>query len=501
MRILFIRPNSGIIVFHAPMPPLSSLTLASFIQAKGHAVQIFDHQMERNLTKTVMAFRPDVAAVSLLAESMVPDALRLSRTLKALHVPVLWGGHMASAIPEIVARSGCVDYVGISEGEYTLLELLEVIEGKRAPETVTGIAYMNERGEYHRTSDRPFANLANFPPLDYSLIPIKKFYTPLPFAKHLFIMMASKGCIYKCSFCFNSEYHRCQWRSYPHDIVFAQMKYLTEHCRVDGFLFIDEMFGADKQNLRGFCRRMVGLGGHLTWSMETTIGMLTREDMQLMHNAGCRMLTFGLESGSVEMRKKLRKYYDASKIDETFRDCNEIGILTKANFIIGLPDETPQQLRETVRLYFRTHPHAAALGFFTAYPATPLYRSLLAQNRLTPKTLEEMGGPVAERQKLTQNFSCIPRKDLIVVASFVHWHTIFGKKRKVHGTKTNSIANVGLNNLLGFVRAYPSPTTLLQAGWEAIKFVCTTAWYAHAYPSIRKKYDLTAKNFGRTDWS
>jgi len=142
-----------------------------------------------------------------------------------MHLPVLWGGHTASAIPEEAARSGCVDYVGISEGEYTMLELLE---GRRAPETVPGIAYVDERGEYRRTPDRPFANLADFPPLDYSLIPTRKFYTPLPFASRLFIMMASKGCIYKCAFCFNSEYHRCQWRAYPLDVIFQQMKYLAE---------------------------------------------------------------------------------------------------------------------------------------------------------------------------------------------------------------------------------------------------------------------------------
>jgi len=175
-------------------------------------------------------------------------------------------------------------------------------------------------------------------------------------------------------------------------------------------------------------------------------------------------------------------------------------MLTHGLFIIGLPDETPGQLRETVHLYFRAHPHAAALGFFTAYPATPLYRELLAQGRLTPKTLEEMGGPVAERQHLSQNYSHIPPKDLLVVANFVHWQTMFGKKHRTPGIKTNPIAKVGLHNLLGFLRAAPGPRTLLQAAREAVKFVCAAAWYAHAYPSIRRKYDLDARNFDRTIW-
>jgi len=119
MRVLFIRPKVGFFIT-VSAPPLGSLALASFIQTKGHEVRIFDHEIERDLMKAVTQFKPDAAAVTLLGESQVPDAIQISRTLKALGLPVFWGSYMASAIPEQVARSGYADYIGISEGEYTL---------------------------------------------------------------------------------------------------------------------------------------------------------------------------------------------------------------------------------------------------------------------------------------------------------------------------------------------------------------------------------------------
>lgn len=501
MRVLFVRPKSGFYVNQGSSPPLSSLALASFIQSKGHTVRVFDCQLERGLMKSVEEFAPDAVAVTLSSESVIPEALRVSRALKALGLPVFWGGHMASAIPEEIARSGYVDYVGISEGEYTLLELLEVTAGRRAPETVLGIAYVDENGLYHRTGDRPFADLADFPPLDYSLIPIKKYLNRFPFANRTFLMISSKGCIFRCTFCYNNEYHRCQRRVYPLEVLLQQIKTLAVDYGVNGVLFWDELFGVDKQELRAFCQGVKGLGLGLVWTAVTAVGILSREDIMMMHEAGCRMLCYGLESGSAEMRKKLHKYYDASKIDETVRNCRDAGILFMPNFMIGLPDETPEQLRETVRLYFRTHPDMITMSYYTPIPGSQLYRALEASGRMPPrkKTLEGIRLQTMEFQHLAQNFSDVPAKDLQVIMQFVYWQTVFGKKQKTPGFDWGSNLKMLIINLLHYLRC-AGLRGLARGVWEAGKLFCNVAWYAHAYPSIRKKYDLYAKNFGRTDW-
>ena len=500
MRVLFIRPQAGFHIAFSPQPPLGPLALASFLQARGHTVRIFDDQIERNLMKAVAEFAPDAVAVTLLCESMIPSALQASRALKALGLPVFWGGHMASAIPEEIARSGYVDYVGISEGEYTMLELLEVAQGKRAPETVLGIAYVDENGDYHRTPDRPFADLREFPPLDFSLIPVERYLSNFPFSNSQFLIMASKGCVFRCTFCSNDDYHRCQRRMYAREVIFHQVKTLAENYKVDGILFSDELFGADKQELGAFCQSMEDLGLGLTWGAQTAIGILTREDMKMMHEAGCRLLEFGLESGSAEVRKNLHKYYDASKIDETFRNCREIGILTMANFIVGLPDETPEQVRETIRLFFRIHADVVSTTFYTPIPGSQLYKTLVDSGRLIPKkTLEEMECNPMEWQTLSQNFSRIPDKELQVIKNFNHWQVVFGRKQKTTGFKRDSVLKTGVSNLLAYLRSV-GLRGLARGFWESARLFCTVAWYAHAYPAIRKKYDLYARNFGRTDW-
>jgi len=499
MRILYVRPKAGFYISFSAQPPISSLALASFTQSKGHTVRIFDRETEKNFMETVKEFAPDVVAVTLLSASLIPDAMQFSRELKAMGLPVLWGGHMASAIPELVLRSGFVDYVGISEGEYTMLELLDVAAGTRTPESVLGIAYLDENGAYQKTADRPFADLADFPPLDYSLINVERYIDKFHYANRVFMMITSKGCVFSCKFCFNSDFHRCQQRLYPFEVLFEQMRTLKEKFHIDGVSFTDELFGANKQALRDFCRGMKELD--LKWGAGSTLGMLTREDLQLMHDSGCRTLMFGLESGSAEMRKSLHKYYNADKIDETFKNCREIGIMTCAAFIIGLPDETTEQLRETVHLYFRTNPELVLLYYYSPSPGSELYRELVDSGRLTPgTTLEAMERETMEYHELAYNFSHIPSKELRVIHGFINWQLVFGKKQKIPGQKQVPMPISALVNLFSYLFSV-GLGGLVRAVWQSAAFFFSIAWYAHAYPSIRKKYDLYAKNKGRMDWS
>ena len=499
MRILFVRPKAGFYISFSAQPPMSALALASFLQTRGHTVRIFDRETQRGFMKAVKEFAPDVVAVTLLSASLIPDSMQISRELKALGLPVLWGGHMASAIPELVMRSGLVDYVGISEGEYTMLELLEVVAGRRSPESVLGIAYLDENGEYHQTPERPFADLADFPPLDYSLISVERYIDKFHYANRTFMMITSKGCLFSCKFCFNKGFHRCQQRLYPFEVLFEQLKYLKENHHIDGVSFADELFGADKQALREFCRGMKELD--LKWVAGSTMGLLSREDLQMMHEAGCRSLMFGLESGSAEMRKALHKYYDASKIDETFRNCRDIGILTIAAFIIGLPDETTEQLRETIHLYFRTSPELVLLYYYSPAPGSELYRELVSSGRLTPgSTLAAMERETMEYHELAYNFSHIPTKDLRVIHAFINWQLVFGKKLKIKGFKQIPMPVSALVNLFSYLISV-GLRGLVRAIWQSAAFFFSIAWYAHAYPAIRKKYDLYAKNHGRMDWT
>jgi len=461
-------------------------------------VRIWDHQIERGLMKTVEEFKPDAVAVTLLGAPAIPDAMRISRALKALGLPVFWGGTMTSAIPELAARSGCVDYVGIGEGEYTLLELLEVVQGKRKPETVPGIAYVDENGEYQRTADRPFADLADFPPLDYSLIPVERFLVKLSFSDRVCILITSKGCPFNCTFCFNKQFYRCQRRVYPREVIWQQIGTLKEEYAITGLFFTDELFGADKLELRSFCHRIKELG--LTWLAQSVVGVLSRADMEMMYDAGCRMLAFGLESGSAEMRKKINKRYDASMLDETFRNCREVGLLTLGQFILGLPDETPEQLCETIRLYFRLRPDAnSSFNLYMPIPGSQLCRELEADGRLQPpQSLEAMKRYALSSRYLTYNFSRVPDRELRVVHSFLNWQSAFGQKRQAGKQALREILGM-LRGLLGSFRN-AGPGDLVRGLWESARLLCSVAWYAHAYPSIRKKYGLYAKNLGRTQW-
>ncbi|MDR0531529.1 MAG: B12-binding domain-containing radical SAM protein [Oscillospiraceae bacterium] len=407
---------------------------------------------------------------------------------------------MASIIPEEILRAGCVDYVGISEGEYTLLELLEVLRGERTPERVLGIAYLDAEGSFHRTQDRPFADLADFPPLDFSLITVERYLQYSSWANRTFMIYTAKGCPFRCDFCYNKEYHRCQWRGYPKETVFSQIHELVQRYNVNGLLFCDEMFGTDKRRFREFCQSISETGYNIKWGAQTVMGTLSNEDIELMYAAGCRRIDFGLETGSAEMRKKIHKFYDASRISATIKKCRDLGLFVTNNFILGFPDETPEQLRETVRLYFGTLPSICACCLYYSLPGTQLYSELEEQGRVQrPKTLD--GWIQKAKKNAFENYSKIPTKELFTVLAFMTWQEVFrnsGRPSK-GSVKLKSV----FSTLFNRIRHFTLTTSFLEAfqlAWHTLKRFCFIAWYAHAYPSIRKKYDLYAKNLGRTEW-
>jgi radical SAM superfamily enzyme YgiQ (UPF0313 family) len=451
------------------------------------------------LDHVIAAFQPNALAVTVTTEAQIADAMAASETAKTLNCPVFWGGHAATVLADLVAKLPYVDYVGISEGEYTLLELLDVISGLENPEDCAGIVFSAKDGTVVRTQDRPFADLADFPPLNYSLVQTKKFFQYMDFASRMFHVFTSKGCPYKCSFCFNENFHKCQRRRYPLEVVMHQIRELVDDYGVNGVVFEDEMFGGNKEEFRTLCNALGSFEPRIYWAAQTVMGILSREELELAYASGCRTLVFGLESGSAEMRKKVQKYYDAGKIDETFRTCRELGISTMPNFIIGFPQEIPEQVRETVHLILRVNADVPNVSIFTPVPGSKSYADLVASGSLKPiEDIEEYARNPKNRQTVTQNFSLIPTRELRCISSFFYWVLAFGGKsgKKTRKKGMVKVAVIGLLNHIAIEGLRRGVANLVGTA----KIFLRTFWYSHAYPSILKKYDLYKKNFGRTDW-
>jgi len=489
MNVLLVHPNSGFLAV-PQSAPLGLLSIATYLKQRGFRVRIYDRNVDKlPLKEVVQAFRPDAAGVSVVSMMHLRDGEAVSRRLRNDGIPVIWGGHMSSIVPEMILREGAADYIVRGEGEITFHELLQAIERKGDVAQVKGIAYKDASGTVRRTPEREFADLADLPIIDWSLIDPEKHFAPRIGCKKTMLLYSSKGCPARCAFCYNEGFHHHRCRRRPNEYVIAEIRELAEKHSLDGVYFADDMFGLDKEAMRDLCDRLRGL--NIRWGCETRLGHMSRDDFQRMYDAGCRRIYFGVESGSPEMQVRIRKGINLETIGRDFVYCREIGISAHCGIVIGLPDETEAQLRDSVQLMLRLNPNSVQASPFLPTPGSQLWDELLDGGRLTPpQTLREWAGIVPHTGSIYVNFSNIPARDLRVVQSFFFWRGFLRKNSQTSTSRRGFALETIVNSLRHIFR---------QGFFNMVKYVCssgklflTIAWYANAYPDIRRKYGLEA---------
>lgn len=480
--------------FYKPMTsPLGLMSIASYLNENGHEASICDRFFSNDDIEAVLnKYNPDIVGISVITNRFIDDACEISEKAKQFSVPVVWGGPMASEIPLEILESGMADYISFNEGEETWLEMAEALKNGESFDNIKGLGYISDKG-YVKTPDREFIDLSKLPPLDWSLINPEAYFQPYYQSKKMLYMYSSKGCIGNCTFCYNAQFHHSKHRKRPYEHLFKEIKYLVENHGMDGINFSDDLMFCNKQQVHDFCNGLIENNINIFWGGNLRIGILNDiEDFKLLHKAGCRWLLIGVESGSKRMQKAMSKGIPFEKTVATFDKCNEVGIVSIAPFMIGLPNETPEDLKETVRVAKQLKATVCAFNFFTPIPGTKMYDTLVAEKKYdAPKNLkgysEQFFG-----ENLVHNVSEISSKELKMVWRYFQLRSLTFKSdfdEDEQNTELlflkifkNAIKSISGHGLIHFI----------QSGFKGVvDFLSTISIFLH--PKIRKKYGLYFK--------
>jgi anaerobic magnesium-protoporphyrin IX monomethyl ester cyclase len=487
LKILLINPKISFDLARTPTCPLGLLSIASYLINKGHSVKIFDNMVESaNIKKFIKTYNPDVVGFSVISPMASADAVRISRFVKTLEKPVVWGGHITSALPELVFKEGCVDFIVIGEGEITFSELLDTMENGGAYSDIDGLAFLDKDG-VHINKYREFADLSTFPVIDWSLVQPQKYLQYFFGCKRMIYVYFSKGCPGKCTFCNNPTFHRSTHRTRPPEHLIDEIEYLIKNCGIDSVNFADEYWHPVKEDRQRFYDLIKERKLNFVWGIQTRLGSLNREDLQKMYDAGCRWVLFGIESGCGERVVKIKKGTDLSKAKEAFQICREIGITTQSSFIIGFPDETEEELKESVRFGLDLKANLCPFSMLFLYPGSEMY-DYAVNNGLyvPPKSLKEWR-KVVWLEDLNINLSKVPLIELKVIHYYTQW-SAFTDKGSIN-SDSYGIAKKMITD--AFIKIFRNGFISFFAGsYASAKWFLTVFWYAKAYPGILKKYGL-----------
>ncbi|MFQ5505759.1 MAG: B12-binding domain-containing radical SAM protein [Planctomycetota bacterium] len=332
------------------------------------------HYVWTEIEDVIRRYRPDLVGVSVKS-CMVPSSRRISRIVKRIDpgITVVWGGPHASIVPDEAIKVPEVDLVVRHEGERTIVELVGMLEsGARDLSSIDGLVWKRDGEIVH---NRPRQNVPEvdripFPDKTANLMPER--YE----ADRFGVMFTSRGCPWPCTFCDSRGVWTRNIRYRTPENVIEEMLGLYDGLGVRDFFFWDDTFTPNRKlSMRLFdlmIETFPKTGRPITWQATTRCDCVDDELARKMKQSGCRMLTFGIESGSPSMMEILQKGITHEKVHHCARVMKKAGIEWEAFFMIGFPDDTPRTIEETMEL-IRELDIVTCISIFTPYPNTELY--------------------------------------------------------------------------------------------------------------------------------
>lgn len=352
--------------------PYGLASVAGFLKQKNHNIRLVDATYEFDnlgqLKKMILDENPEFVGISVTTPQ-VNESLGICRFVKE-NLPqtkTILGGPHPSALPEETVSTPVVDMVVFGEGEYTLQEILE---GKD-PKEIKGLCYKSN-GEIKKNSARPLIDdLDSLPFPLYEQLPIDRY--GLPYMGKSVGITTSRGCPYNCTFCASSVIHghKCRFRSIG--CVLEEISYLKEVFSVGTIVFCDDTFEADTDRAFEFCGKLIDRRMNIKWCCTSRANDLPDELLKVMKASGCKLIHIGIESGNQEILNKNRKGIDLEKAKDTVRRAKRLGFEVYGYFMLGLPFDTEQTIRETIRFSQGLGLDYAQFSMLTPFPGTDVW--------------------------------------------------------------------------------------------------------------------------------
>ena len=488
MRILFINPSTSRYARSVSVP-LGLLSIASYLEHNGHTVRIYDRTVDKTDMNTVLdEFVPELAGISLISYKSITDTLEIAEQLKNRDCPVIVGGPLASVLTELTLKFNYIDAVSLGEGEETWLELAEYYDSaKGSLNDIKGLAFRDNNGNVVFTEEREFIDLSILPPLNWELINVPKYFQASYGCKKMLYLYAAKGCPHSCTFCYNKDFHRCTYRKRPLKVLLDEIQHLVTVYGMDGVYFADEMWCRNRNEMHEICDSLKALALDFVWGCQTRIGLFNEEDFRYMAQSGCRWIFFGIESGSKAVLERINKRINYEKITDTFRDCKKAGIVSIGSFIVGFPDETAEDLKETVKLINTLDTSLINLNYLALIPGSEIYKSLVESGKYVEVNSLREYTKISPMERLEYNYSHIPDIDIKVIRAYFMWRSFtandvpgvekFGFAKKVI---TDALKSIKTGDFIAFI------ISTLFAGMEFLKIF----FYANFFPGIKRKYNI-----------
>ena len=422
INVLFIYPNT----FGMNMLPPAIAMFSALLKREGHRIDIFDttyysvdHGIDSDGSKMeklnvvpysmeskgirlknsdwkediqikIKKFKPDLIAISS-TEDMWELAMRVMREIADYKIqnkiPVIAGGVFPTFAPDICIKEDLVDIVCVGEGENALIDLCKKIENKENYDDVTncwvktiGPEYLKNRNIIKKNPITKPVDINENPIIDISQFEENRLYRPMAGKVYKMIPIETiRGCPFTCRFCnspdqmrFYKDLGHNYYRKKNIDLVYKELRYFKDVHKVEyNYFWADTFLGMSTKELDQFCEMYSEI--NLPFWMQTRPETITDYNMKKLKSVGLHRISFGVEHGNEEFRKKiLDRRWKNKDIIEKLKIPKKYEIQFSTNNITGFPTETKKLAFDTIELNRHIDATNTSIYSFVPFHGTPL---------------------------------------------------------------------------------------------------------------------------------
>ncbi len=396
-------------------PQVSLAQMAALLHPV-YKVKVVDCNAERmgwpEFTQLLDKYQPKYYLTQMTAPTLENDIygcfLAHARGAKT----IAFGTHITPIPVETMRPYPSLDFALVGEPDLTIRDLLDHLEGKieqRSPEIVK---MFNKHDPMYKPSIHPdgsvnmhgikgiawrkgdeiilnfprsfIADLDDMPVPMHELLPLQTYRMPLIKGPFTFIV-TSRGCPAGCTYCIKHVSYQYATRLRSPKLIMEELWYLKK-LGINNIHMYADLFTVSRDQVVELCKLMIDEKIGIKWTCNSRVDYVDEEMLLLMGKAGCRLISWGIESGNEQILKHARKGAYPDKAERALRWAKMAGIMNWGYFIIGLPGETEATIRDTINFSKKLPLDIALFHVAAPYPGTPFFFEVVKNKWFRPGT-------------------------------------------------------------------------------------------------------------------
>ena len=396
--------------------PQVSLAQMGALLHPEHKIAIIDANAERmdwkTFAKKLDEYQPKYYLTQVTAPTLENDMYGCFLAKARGALTIAFGTHVTPIPRETMRPFPALDFILLGEPDLTIRDLLDHLENKvdQRPENIQKIfmetdpmykpafhedgsvnfanikgLVWRDKGEVMINLTRPFIkNMDSMPHPLHHLLPWQKYRMPLIKGPFTFIV-TSRGCPAGCTYCIKHVSYQYSVRLRSPEHIMEEL-WILKKMGLNNIHMYSDLFTVNREQVMSLCQMMIDQNIQIRWTSNSRVDYVDEEMLQIMAKAGCRLISWGIESGNEQILRHARKGAYPDKAEKALTWAKKAGIMNWGYFIIGLPGETVESIQDTIAFAKKLPLDIALFHVAAPYPGTPFFFEVVENNWFRPGT-------------------------------------------------------------------------------------------------------------------